>query len=150
MDLSSNRQKVIRLADSSELGWSVVKEYQSNPLTSDSEDVKRMMRAEARASRKMKQRRFESRRVQRFQPFPQGYQSTSASATAGQFQQGSNIPTVNSVRSGRGRRPGLCYGCGTSGQWKFECLSAETVTISGDKISINFECQKMKIFTRTR
>ena len=86
--------------------------YQSNPLASDSEDEKRMMRAEARASRKMKQRRFErSRRMQRFQPFPQGYQSTSATATSGQFQQGTNIPTVNSVRSGRGRRPGLCYGC---------------------------------------
>ena len=142
LDLISNRQKVIRLADSSELGWSVVKEYQSNPLASDSEDEKRMMRAEARASRKMKQRRFErSRRMQRFQPFPQGYQSTSATATSGQFQQGTNIPTVNSVRSGRGRRPGLCYGCGKSGHWKFECLSAETVTKPGDKISINFECQ---------
>ena len=142
LDLISNRQKVIRLADSSELGWSVVKEYQSNPLASDSEDKKRMMRAEARASRKMKQRRFErSRRMQRFQPFPQGYQSTSATATSGQFQQGTNIPTVNSVRSGRGRRPGLCYGCGKSGHWKFECLSAETVTKPGDKISINFECQ---------
>ena len=49
LDLISNRQKVIRLADSSELGWSVVKEYQSNPLASDSEDEKRMMQAEARA-----------------------------------------------------------------------------------------------------
>ena len=62
LDLLSNRQKVIRLADSSDLGWSVVKEYQANLLASDSEDEKRMMRAEARASRKLKERRFEKAR----------------------------------------------------------------------------------------
>ena len=62
LDLISSRQKVIRLADSSDLGWSVVKEYQANPLASDSEDEKRMMKAEARASRKLKQRRFEKAR----------------------------------------------------------------------------------------
>ena len=52
LDLISNSQAVISLADSSDLGWSVVKEYQSNPLAFDSKDEKRMMRAEARASRK--------------------------------------------------------------------------------------------------
>ena len=123
LDLLSNRQKVIRLADSSDLGWSVVKEYQANPLASDSEDEKRMMLAEARASRKLKQRRFEkSHRM------PQGFQphtaTVTATTTSGQLQQGNVIPTVRPVRRGR---PGVCYGCGKSGHWKFECLAGENV-----------------------
>ena len=71
LDLISNRQKLIRPADSSELGWSVVKEYSVNPLASDSEDEKRIMRAETRASRKLKQRKFDRmRRFQRNLPYP--------------------------------------------------------------------------------
>ena len=58
LDLLSNRPKVIRLADTSVLGWFVVKEYQPNPLTSDSEDEKSMVCAEAWASKKIKQRRI--------------------------------------------------------------------------------------------
>jgi hypothetical protein len=33
---------MIKLADSSELGWKVVQEYESNPIADDSEDEKRM------------------------------------------------------------------------------------------------------------
>ncbi|KAH3705481.1 hypothetical protein DPMN_080556 [Dreissena polymorpha] len=46
-----------RLADESELGWRFVSEYESNPLASDSEDEKRMNRAEARANKKLKAKR---------------------------------------------------------------------------------------------
>ena len=45
--LISNRQKLIRMADASELGWRFVDEYVTNPLASDEEDEKRMNRAEA-------------------------------------------------------------------------------------------------------
>ena len=36
--LIQQRQKMLKLADSSELEWKVVSEYQANPLASDSED----------------------------------------------------------------------------------------------------------------
>ena len=112
LDLLSNRQKVIRLADSCDLGWSVVKEYQANPLASYSEDEKRMMRAEARASRKLKERRFEKARrmPHRFQPYQQPT-ATLTATTSGQLQQGNVIPTLRPVRRGR---PGICCGCGKS------------------------------------
>ena len=42
------------LADQSEGGWKTVQEYKSNPVASDSEDEKRIMKAEARATRKIK------------------------------------------------------------------------------------------------
>ena len=35
----AHRQKLIKMADASELGWRVVNEYVSNPLASDSDDV---------------------------------------------------------------------------------------------------------------
>ena len=47
------RQKLIRLADSSDSSWETVKEYETNDLASDSEDEKRINRAEAQAARKL-------------------------------------------------------------------------------------------------
>ena len=45
---------MIKLADQSELGWRVVQEYVTNPIADDSEDEKRMNRAQFRAERKSK------------------------------------------------------------------------------------------------
>ena len=42
-------QKFIKIANRSEFGWATVKYYQSNPLTSDSEDEKDLGRAEKEA-----------------------------------------------------------------------------------------------------
>ena len=111
-----------------------LKEYQANPLASDSEDEKRMMRAEARASRKLKQRRFEKARrmPNRYHPYPPPT-ATVTSATA-QQEQGNLIPTVRTVRRGR---PGVCFGCGKSGHWKYECLAGESGSKPADKISIS-------------
>ena len=53
--LLNHRQKLIKLADSSDMGWKVVKEYEANPLASDSEDEKRINKAEVRAVKKHKQ-----------------------------------------------------------------------------------------------
>ena len=49
------RQKHILLADKSEFGWATVKEYKSNDLADNSEDEKRIRRAEARAKASSKQ-----------------------------------------------------------------------------------------------
>ena len=48
------RQKVIRLADESELGWKVVDEYMQSEIASDEEDQKKIHRAQARARGKAK------------------------------------------------------------------------------------------------
>ena len=47
-----NRQKMIKLADRSELGWSVVEEYEADELADNSEDEKKIARAEKEAERK--------------------------------------------------------------------------------------------------
>ena len=53
----SKRIKAIKLADKSEFGWQTVNEYLSDELASDSDDEKRMYRAERRAEKKIKDKR---------------------------------------------------------------------------------------------
>ena len=79
-DLLKKRQKLVKLADKSESGWKVVDQYESNELAEDSEDEKKINKAENRASRKIKENRrfgtrgFFGRRQGRWHPYqPQGY-----------------------------------------------------------------------------
>jgi len=51
------RQKHIRMADRSELGWAVVTAYEDDELASDSDDEKRIYRAEREAERIAKRKR---------------------------------------------------------------------------------------------
>lgn len=69
------RIKVIKMADKSDFGWSTVNEYLSDELASNSDDEKRMYRAERRAERKAEERRS------RFRP-TDGNESASSTCTA--------------------------------------------------------------------
>ena len=51
------RQKLIRIADRSDLGWQVVEAYESDELASGDEDAKRLEKAEKVAEQKAKKRR---------------------------------------------------------------------------------------------
>ena len=53
-----HRQKIIKLADKSEAGWLAVKEYEAEELASDSDDEKRIRKAQKRALKKKKQNAF--------------------------------------------------------------------------------------------
>ena len=48
------RQKLIKLADKSEAGWLVVEEYEQEELAEDSDDEKRIRKAQAQALKKRK------------------------------------------------------------------------------------------------
>lgn len=54
LDIIKKRQKLIKLADSSEAKWRAVDEYTRNPIASDSEDEKKISKAQARAERKVR------------------------------------------------------------------------------------------------
>ena len=55
--LLCERQKLIKLADRSEHGWGVVAEYTADELAEDSDDEKRIFKAEKAAERKAAKRR---------------------------------------------------------------------------------------------
>ena len=67
MELIEHRQKLVRLADSSELGWKLVEEYVSHPLADGSDDEKRINRAFTAANRKVKAEK--KKRKDRFRPY---------------------------------------------------------------------------------
>ena len=53
------RQKLIKLADSSEEGWDAVSEYESQDIASEDEEDKKIRNVRAAANRKRKQRERE-------------------------------------------------------------------------------------------
>jgi hypothetical protein len=67
MSLLIYRQKIIKIADSSDLGWRVVQEYEANPLADDSDDEKKLFKAESRAERKVKAEK--SKKTKRTHPY---------------------------------------------------------------------------------
>jgi len=101
---------MILLADSSELGWRVVNEYESNPIASDSEDERKIYRTEARALKKAKAEK--ARKARRGWPYKRPDTAPSATITSGQ-------------QSGR-QKPGLCFSCGKPGHWKNECTQGSS------------------------
>ena len=130
-DMMKKRQKLIQLADTSELGWKVAAEYESNPIASDIEDEKRIHKAEARASKKAKSAKSKRGRSKPYRRYESKEEST---VVVGQ----PCVPTS----AGAGRRPGLCFTCGMAGHWKNECPQTSNNKISSLSFSVDFRCCK--------
>ena len=55
------KSKLIKLADRSPVGWSIVQEYEQDPMASDSDDAQKVRQGEQRAIRKKKVKRLFTR-----------------------------------------------------------------------------------------
>ena len=93
------RQKMIKLADTSDLGWKFVQEYERNPIAYDSEDEKRTNRALSKAERKSKSEK--AKRLLRTSSYNK--ECSAAEDNAGKY------------------KPGRCYTCGKRGHWSDGC-----------------------------
>ena len=60
------RQKAIRIADRSEFSWATVDEYEEDELVENSDDEKRLYKAEMRAGRKLKAAAAKNRKRKEF------------------------------------------------------------------------------------
>ena len=106
-----HRQK---LADSSENGWRFVDEYERNELAENSDDEKKIQKAEYRASRKMTSNRGRKRG---------GNFTGSGRDSTQRYYRGAHSGIGQSQGNYRGtnRRTGTCYTCGKFGHWRSEC-----------------------------
>ncbi|CAG2227644.1 unnamed protein product [Mytilus edulis] len=90
--------------DQSESGWKTVTEYETHSLADDSEDEKRIIRAENKAARKIKNEK--QSKQHRSTPY-----STSQSSRFNSNAPRNNVPV---------QRPGKCYECGIPGHWRVD------------------------------
>ena len=132
--LINERQKLIRIADRSEHGWATVEEYEEDELAEDSDDEKKLFKAEARAGRKLRQKLAKGKGKKAFRKPGQGNwwnpyrwqpnasvptvgvdvprQAPSAS-TSSTPSQGTSQPSLSQL--------GPCFLCGNMGHFKKSC-----------------------------
>ena len=101
--LISERQKHILLADKSDYGWD---EYKKHSLADDSDDEKRIFKAESRA------RTFVNSLKKK--------KKSSAPAESTVSSQRRPIPALVPGFSPR-PKPGTCFACGKAGHWRASC-----------------------------
>jgi len=121
------RNKCILMADQSDGGWSTVDEYLNKPVADDSDDDRKIRRAENAAIRVKQRRRGRGR--DRGRGTRQNYSNNSYShvdASGGfpqQYKQHyQQYPNIQLPYKPRGPKPtDTCMGCGLLGHWKREC-----------------------------
>ena len=132
-------QKAIRLADRSEFDWSLVAEYDADELADDSDDEKKIEKAEKAAERKAA---IAKKKLGR-----SAQQSTGFGREA-RFPQGSRrMPEVVPVQAapvvlpGSQARPvsGACFHCGEFGHFRRNCPKAPGGAAAASK-QYPFEC----------
>ena len=142
-DLIEARQKMIRLADRSEYGWDIVNEYEADELAADSEDEKRITKAEKAAEKAAEKRLVKRRKTSlvsarsRFQFKAANVANTAVIPTQSwparsSFSVGNIGPGATTSRAPKVIGP--CFGCGEFGHLKHACKSTATPTVGTPKL----------------
>ena len=129
------RQKMLKLADSSELGWKVVSEYQSNPLASDSEDERKIYKAEVRAERKARKDQQKRLRLRRSSFRCRQFSSTQPMQSQSQVTE---KPIYHRTPTIMGGRAGNCWYCGGPGYWRSDCEVLKKSQVNNKISSFHF------------
>ena len=128
--LIEDRQKLIKLADRSDTGWLMVAEYQEDELAEDSDDEKRIEKAEKRAERKLlKKRKGAGKGKAPVMPDKARGGWAQQRSTAGQWQLGQQAPltpwrSLGKQPTGLARPIGPCFACGELGHLRHQCRKA--------------------------
>lgn len=107
--LVDNRNKLIRIADTSEAGWAAVDEYLENEVADDSDDDKRIKKAQYAAIRKQKNRK--TKLPQQIKTVVSGAGGSTGNFRRFDWRRGQNMLHPNDS----------CFFCGEIGHWRREC-----------------------------
>lgn len=135
-ELLQKRQKLIKLADRSEYGWDLVKEYESDELAADSDDEKKILKAEKAAEKRLAKKKAVAASARGGSKNRYAVQKSddwrSTGLRAGGAGPQQSWPTAfksnfspgvsnSSTMSNGLRRAGPCHNCGEFGHWKNAC-----------------------------
>ena len=127
LKLINSRQKLIRIADTSQYGWATVSEYEAHEVATDEDDDNKITRAENRAGRKVKQKKIATaNQAKKFKRDP----SPSADGPdpgAQFFRRPIQVVPVGHA-STRAYSGGSCFICGSFAHWKSTCPKRRTAT----------------------
>ena len=118
-NLLAERQKHILLADKSDYGWMVIQEYKKNDLADDSDDEKKITRAEARTRTKQNSQKAKSRMTASRREFPKS-QSVVAVSNTDVSSALRPIPTIDAQFRNQ-TKPGCCFACNKPGHGRAQC-----------------------------
>jgi hypothetical protein len=137
------RNKLIKIADTSAEGWNTCKNYQNNPVASDSDDDSKILRAENRASRKRREK--EKKKDQPKSKIPRA-NSVPNHYIGSPFLPASNfrLPLQNNAMYGQQGffpvpweqtnrftyPPGSCFTCGSTKHYRHQCPINRSSTVS--------------------
>ncbi len=136
-----DRQKLIRIADRSENGWATVDEYVEDELADNSDDEKRLSRADARASKKLKAQKS-GKGMKKSNPYKTDFNNTrnwSFGPVAGQGMPTSMypmVPTQPGAKYPAGTGVGMatigpCFECGMMGHYRKFCPNVKVLSGKG-------------------